>query len=210
MQLSSELLQKLKSHVENIENYIIDTNMSQDTAIDMLIANETATSNAKKISNIKKIILNPKLFEIEENRAVNNQLIKEANNSGANQYESTISCKRLNDGFECGSYTRYISNRGCVKCQTTAKLSKKEKEELAQLIINDRSSKTKAIKVERLMNELDLKKSAAYRLIKLHESDSQLYKTTDSTQKKEEDNTEYNHQDDFTIERTEEFHHYHY
>ena len=58
MQLSSELLQKLKSHVENIENYIIDTNMSQDTAIDMLIANETATSNAKKISNIKKIILN--------------------------------------------------------------------------------------------------------------------------------------------------------
>lgn len=204
MQLSSEQLKSLKFTFENIESQIIDTELDADTAINTLIAREAATSNKKTISNIKKILKNKKLFEIEIGRSTNNNLIKEARLAGLNQYESTIACKKEYSGKSCGSFTRYISNRGCVKCQTSAKLSKQEKSTLTQLIINDVNSPKKSQKVARLIKELGLKKSAAYRLIKLHEDSLDFYKipkTKDMGETEEGESI-----NDFEIERDNDYH----
>ncbi len=207
MQLSNEQLQRLKANIENLDNFLVDTEIDSETAIDKLIEKETATSNKKTILNIKRILQSPKLFEIEVERSINNNLIKEAKLAGLNHYDSTTPCTRKINGVLCGSFKRYISNRGCTKCQSSAKLEKSEKKALIELIMNDKNSPTKAQKVKRLKDELNLKKSAAYRLIKLHEEKATLYKIPPTTNSNDFTNNSENDPvfDDYKIERDDDF-----
>lgn len=205
MQLSSEQLKRLKANIENLDNFLIDTDLDSETAIEKLIENETATSNKKTILNIKKIIQNPKLFEIEVERSINNNLIKEAKLLGLNHYESTTPCTRKIDGKSCGSYKRYISNRGCAKCQSTAKLCKSQKQNLIELIMNDKNSPSKGQKLIRLKEELNIKKSAAYRLIKLHEQEAALYKIPATANNEELNSGSEGEFEDYTIERINDY-----
>lgn len=123
-------------------------------------------------------------FENEYIRLIKAELRDEAINKGEITFRSLTKCgNKLDTGKTCGNTIRYTSNRGCTVCQSSGITAKNSKNIRAKEILDeyagDNKPKSKTTIVNRLMGTLGIKKSAAYRLIELHEKGEPLYKISE-------------------------------
>lgn len=121
-------------------------------------------------------------YTTEYNRLLNNERINAAIKKGENTFESTIPCSSTKkEGRACGKTIRYVSNRGCVACQKKDTSSTKaDKNETAASLIKDYfkdsdKKRSKSELIKQLINFLDIKKSAAYRLVSKYQQNEKLY-----------------------------------
>ncbi|WP_342317979.1 hypothetical protein [Alteromonas macleodii] len=127
------------------------------------------------------IFSDEEIYTTEYNRLLNNERINAAIRRGENTFESTIPCSSTKrEGKACGKTLRYISNRGCVTCQKKESESKADKNETATTLIKDYfenadQKKGKSELIKQLINFLDIKKSAAYRLVNKYQKNEALY-----------------------------------
>jgi len=167
------------THVKGLINQVKEEmTLSEDEkneTIEKLVKSELKVTLDLELTNLLAIFACKLAFADEYNRRLTNEIIEVAVNQGKSHYKSLTPCSGKSSGG-CGNTIRYVSNRGCTTCQSTATISNDEKSSSAESIINKYPDLSKKAPIVReLMEALSIKKSAAYRLIKLHETGVALY-----------------------------------
>lgn len=172
----NELLNIKKAHSEFEHRY--DLSKEEKSQLFEKYLKQFSLGKADEKRVLKALSSEP-LFREEYERLVNLELYSKALSSGAITYKSLTPCSsKKRTKSTCGNTVRYTSNRGCTLCQKTNPEAKRKRQEEALFIIEKhKNSTTKTKIVNELMSKLNLKKSAAYRLINLHRTEEALYQT---------------------------------